>query len=554
MYHQPTAPLGGSLGWSAPIAAIPLLLLFLLLGVFRVRAWIASVTGLLVATAVAIGVYGMPFATAVSGVTEGAVFGLFPVMWIVANAIWVYRMTRDSGDFDRLREAFSRVSDDRRIQGLIIAFSFGALLEALAGFGAPVAICSVMLVALGLSAMRAVTVSMIANTVPVAWGGVGLPIITLGQVTGIPTDTLSQATAHLVPVLALFVPLLLLVVLDGARGVREVWPAAAVAGMSFAVPQYAVATFGPIQLVDIVAALASAGSVLLLTRFWQPRRSDHSARADAEASGGGAPTPTGGGATGVLTSASRVSPSRVDVFRAFAPYLVIIVLFALSVIPSVKGVLKAATVTFEWPGLAVRTPQGEPVALATYKFDWLATPGTVLLIAGVVIAMMLRISVRSALRAYGQTLSQLREAAGTVMAVLALAYVMNLSGQTATLGLFLATAGSFFVVLSPLLGWFGTAVTGSDTSSNSLFGALQVSAAQGTGMSPTLAAAANTAGGVLGKMMSPQNLAIGAAAVGLAGREGEILRRVLVASAVLVPALCLLVYLQSTPILGWLVP
>ncbi|WP_413802420.1 L-lactate permease [Streptomyces iranensis] len=549
MYHQPTAPLGGSLGWSALTAAIPLVLLFLLLGVFRVRAWIASVIGLLVATAVAIGVYGMPFATAMSGVAEGAVFGLFPVMWIVANAIWVYRMTRDSGDFDRLREAFSRVSDDRRIQGLIIAFSFGALLEALAGFGAPVAICSVMLVALGLSAMRAVTVSMIANTVPVAWGGVGLPIITLGQVTGIPVDTLSEATAHLVPVLALFVPMLLLVVLDGARGVREVWPAAAVAGAAFAVPQYAVATFGPIQLVDIVAALASAGSVLLLTRFWQPRRSEDSVRADVEAPGGGALTPTGTGATGVLTA-----PSRVDVFRAFAPYLVIIVLFTLSVIPSVKGALKASTLTFEWPGLEVRTPEGEPVALATYKLDWLATPGTVLLIAGVVIAVMLRISARSALRAYGQTLSQLREAAGTVMAVLALAYVMNLSGQTTTLGLFLATAGSFFVVLSPLLGWFGTAVTGSDTSSNSLFGALQVSAAHGTGMSPTLAAAANTAGGVLGKMMSPQNLAIGAAAVGLAGREGEILRRVLLASAVLVPALCLLVYLQSTPVLGWLVP
>ncbi|NEW70303.1 L-lactate permease [Streptomyces rhizosphaericus] len=550
MYQQPTAPLGGSLGWSALTAAVPLLLLFLLLGVFRVRAWIASVTGLLVATAVAIGVYGMPFGTAVSGMAEGAVFGLFPVMWIVANAIWVYRMTRDSGDFDRLREAFSRVSDDRRIQGLIIAFSFGALLEALAGFGAPVAICSVMLVALGLPAMRAVTVSLIANTVPVAWGGVGLPIITLGQVTGIPVDTLSRATAHLVPVLALFVPMLLLVVLDGARGVREVWPAAAVAGLAFAVPQYAVATFGPIQLVDIVAALASAGSVLLLTRFWQPRRSEPSARAEgSETPGGGTLTPTGSGTTGVLTA-----PSRVDVFRAFAPYLVIIVFFTVSVVPSVKGVLKAATVTFAWPGLAVRTPQGEPVALATYKFDWLATPGTVLLIAGVVTAMMLRIGARTALRAYGRTLSQLREAGGTVMAVLALAYVMNLSGQTTTLGLFLATAGSFFVVLSPLLGWFGTAVTGSDTSSNSLFGALQVSAAQGTGMSPTLAAAANTAGGVLGKMMSPQNLAVGAAAVGLAGREGEILRRVLVASAVLVPALCLLVYLQSTPVLGWLVP
>ncbi|GAA3637480.1 L-lactate permease [Streptomyces iranensis] len=493
--------------------------------------------------------YEMPWGTALSGAAEGATFALFPVMWIVVNAIWVYRMTHDSGDHDRLREAFSPVSDDRRVQGLIIAFSFGALLEALAGFGAPAAFCSVMLMALGLPAMRAVTVSLIANTAPVAWGGVGLPMIALGQVTGIPVDTLSRATAHLIPVLALFIPTLLLVVLDGARGVREVWPAAVVAGVSFAVPQYAVAAFGPVQLVDIVAALASAGAVLLLLRFWQPRRSDHSARSDVDAPDGGPLTSSGTGATGVLTV-----PSRVDTLRAFAPYLVIIAFFTLSVVPRIKGVLTATTTTFGWPGLAVRTPQAEPVALATYKFDWLATPGTVLLVAGVVIAMMLRISARSALRAYGQTLKQLRGAGVTVMAVLALAYVMNLSGQTTTLGLYLAATGGFSAVLSPLLGWFGTAVTGSDTSSNSLFGALQVSAAQATGMSPTLAAAANTAGGVLGKMISPQNLAIGAAAVGLAGREGEILRRVVAATAVLVPALCLLVYLQSTPILGWLVP
>lgn len=267
MYQQIVDPLGGSLGWSALAAVLPLVLLFLLLGVFRVQAWIASLIGLAAALLVAIAVYGMPFGTAFSGAAEGAAFGLFPAMFIVVNAIWIYRMTRESGDFDKLREAFCRVSDDRRIQGIIIAFSFGALLEALAGFGAPVAICAVMLMALGLPPLRAAAVALIANTAPVAWGAVGLPIITLGQVTGLPVDTLSHATAHLVPVLAVFVPLVLLVVLDGRRGVREVWPAALVAGVSFAVAQYLVATFGPVQLVDIAAALVSAGSVLVLLRF-----------------------------------------------------------------------------------------------------------------------------------------------------------------------------------------------------------------------------------------------------------------------------------------------
>jgi lactate permease len=486
---------------------------------------------------------------------EGAAFGLFPAMWIVVNAIWIYQMTRDSGDFDQLRAVFSRISADQRVQGIIIAFSFGALLEALAGFGAPVAICAVMLVALGLKPLKAAAVALIANTAPVAWGAVGLPIITLAQVTSLPIDDLSRATAHLVPVLALFVPLALLVVLDGWRGVREAWPAAVVAGVSFAVTQYLVATFGPPQLVDIAAALVSAGAVLLLMRVWHP--AGEAAGQDAagqDAAGPDAPAPAGSGGGAPATVLERTPVRRGAALRAFAPYIVIIVLFTLSVLPPVKAALASTTVTFPWPGLDIRTPQGGAVSLVNFKFDWLATGGTVLLIAGVITMLLLRISVGAAVRAYVGTLDQLRTAAVTVMAVLALAYVMNLSGQTATMGLFLAGAGGFFAVLSPLLGWFGTAVTGSDTSSNSLFGALQVSAAHGTGMSPLLAAAANTSGGVLGKMISPQNLAIGAAAVGLAGREGEVLRRVVVASAVFVPAMCLLVYLQSTPVLGWLVP
>ena len=551
MYQQVTAPIGGSLGWSALFAAVPLVLLFLLLGVFRIRAWAASLAGLAAALVVAVAGYGMGPGTALLGASEGAAFGLWPAMWIVVNAIWIYQLTRDSGDFDRLREAFSRISADRRIQGIIIAFSFGALLEALAGFGAPVAICAVMLVALGLPALRAAAVALIANTAPVAWGAVGLPVITLGQVTGLPVDTLSHATAHLVPVLALFVPLLLLAVLDGRRGIREAWPAAVVAGVSFAVAQYVVASFVPPQLVDIVASLVSAAAVLVLTRFWQPRRTEEGTDTRPAAASGG---PGGGGTAVLVDTETAPAPPRAATLRAFAPYIVIIVLFTLSVLPPVKSALATTTLEFHWPGLDVTGTDGAPVKLTTFKFDWLANSGTVLLIAGIITTAITRTRPRAALAAYRGTVRDLRTAGLTVMAVLALAYVMNLSGQTATLGLFLAGAGSFFAVLAPLLGWFGTAVTGSDTSSNSLFGALQVAAAHGTGMSPVLASAANTAGGVLGKMLSPQNLAIGAAAVGLGGREGELLRRVVAASCVLVPALCLLVFLESTPILGWVVP
>jgi lactate permease len=554
VYQQVIAPLGGSLGWSALAAAIPLLVLFLLLGVFRVRAWLASLIGLLVAFVIAVLVDGMPAPAAADAAAEGAAYGLYPILWIVINAIWIYHLTVESGHFDVLRRAFARISADKRVQGVIIAFSFGALLEALAGFGAPVAICAVMLVAIGMKPLKAGAVALIADTAPVAFGAVGLPITTLAQVSGLPLDDLARMTGRQVPILAVFVPLVMLVVLDGRRGLREAWPAGLVAGVTFAVAQFLVASYGPVQLVDIVASLVSAASVLLLLQVWQPAGTPDDGSDDGRMPAGARLVPEGpGAASRPAGPAVTGSDSGGQVFLAFVPYLIVIVLFALSVVPVLKAVLSAPTVTFEWPGLDVRTPTGAPVALTMFKFDWLIASGTVLLIAGLLTGAALRISPLRLVRAYGRTLYQLRGAGVTVMAVLGLAYVMNLSGQTATLGLFLAGAGSLYALFAPLLGWFGTAVTGSDTSSNSLFGALQVSVGHSTGISPILLAAGNTSGGVLGKMISPQSLAIGAAAVGLAGREGELLRRVLVPTAVFVVAMCLLVYLQSTHVLAWMV-
>ncbi|WP_326835578.1 L-lactate permease [Amycolatopsis rhabdoformis] len=562
MYTQVPAPLGGSLGWSAVLSALPLLVLFVLLGVFRVRAWLASVIALALSIVVAIAVYGMPAGPALDSALEGAAFGLFPALWIVLNSLWIYQMTKVSGHFDVLRRTFAKISDDQRVQGVIIAFSFGALLEALAGFGAPVAICSVMLVAVGLKPLKAATIALIANTAPVAYGAVALPVITLAKVTGLPLDDLAAMTGRQVPILALIVPLVLMIVLDGRRGLRQAWPAALVCGVSFAVVQYLMANFGPVQLTDIAASLVSAAAVLVLLRFWQPRKDSADDRAPG--AGGGQPVPDGSGAGAVPSGGAvaaatvvrerTVVDSRGEQLRSFAPYATIIVLFSIAAIPVVAAALATTTKTFSWPGLHIATAEGKPLSLVSFKFDWLADSGTVLFIAGVVSAFLLKVPLREAVRAYGQTIVQLRTAGLTVMAVLALAYVMNMSGQTATLGLFLAGAGGLFALLSPLLGWFGTAVTGSDTSSNSLFGALQVAAAHGAQLQPTLMAAANSSGGVLGKMISPQNLAIGASAVGLAGKEGLLFRRVLAASAVFVPLMCVLVYLQSTPVLSWMVP
>jgi lactate permease len=568
-YVQHYSPVLGSLAWSSLVAALPLLVLFVLLGGLRVRAWLASLIALAVSLVVAIFVYGMPAGMAVLSGTEGAAFGFFPILWIVINALWIYRMTVRSGHFDVLRRSFGSVSSDQRVQAVIIAFSFGALLEALAGFGAPVAICTIMLIGLGFRPLRAAVVALVANTAPVAFGAIAVPITTLAQVTNLPEAALGAVVGRQTPVLAVFVPFVLVALVDGTRGLRETWPVALTGGLTFAIAQFAVSNYLSVPLTDIVAALLSAGAVVLLVRARAGATttrervavpaggpdggssttgpSDDDAHDDPPAEGA-----FGGGATGDRADAHP--DSRRDVVLAYMPYVIIIVLFSLQQIPPITKAMNAVTLKFRWPGVDVRSPSGAQASSTTFTFNWLAAAGTVLLIAGVLTALVLAIRPGDALRAYGETLRELRTAIATVMAVLALAYVMNLSGQTITIGQWLAATGGFFAVLSPVLGWLGTAVTGSDTSSNSLFGALQVAAAQKSGLDPVLLASANSSGGVLGKMISPQNLAIAAAAVGMAGREGEIFRRVLLWSLVFLAGMCVLVYLQSTPVLGWMLP
>ncbi|MFE2630819.1 L-lactate permease [Streptomyces sp. NPDC059374] len=538
MYVQELEPVGGSLGLSALVAALPLVIVLVLLGAVRMKAHLAGLTGLVSAVLVAWLAYGMPLDQTLSSAAQGAVFGLFPILWIVVNALWVYRMTVRTRHFDILRRSFGRLSDDPRIQALVVAFCFGALLEALAGFGAPVAICSVMLVALGFDPVRAAVVALVANTAPVAFGAMGTPVVTLAQVTGLPLDDVASVVGRQTPLLALVVPLLLVGLVDGRRGLRETWVPALVCGVAFAVAQFAASNYVSAQLADIGAALVGAGALVAVPHARVP--ATEAVRASV--------------LTGTRSEELDEDDPRAEVVRAYAPYALIVVIFSVAQIPPVKDWLARATQTYDWPFLDVADSGGTPVGANVFSWPIVSTGGTLVLLAGLGTAVVLGVHARVAVKEWLATVHELRYAILTVTSVLALAYVMNLSGQAATIGHFVAAAGAGLAFLSPALGWFGVAVSGSDTSANALFGALQVTAARQSGLSPDLLAAANSSGGVLGKMISPQNLTIACAAVGLAGREGDLLRKVLPWSLGLLLLMCLIVVGQSSPVLGWMLP
>ncbi|MEW2548830.1 L-lactate permease [Streptomyces sp. NPDC047002] len=551
MHYTQNLPLA-SVGWSALIAAVPLLTVLVLLGVFRLKAQWAGLAALGVSLAVALFAYGMPAGLTFDAAGYGAANSVLTVLWITFNAIWIYNLTVETGHFAVLRRAFAAISDDRRIQAIVIAFSFGALMEALAGGGSPIAICSVMLIAAGFPPLKAAVIALLADTAPVAFGGMGNPITILGSVTHLNADDFGAMTGRQAPVLAFLVPFLLVAVADGPRALRQVWPAALTAGATFCGTQFALANYWDYKLCDIFAALVSAGAVVALNRVWQP------------ADGGSAPAPgtppvIAGGAVDHDPVAERRAgrpeggDGRRDVLVAFAPYVIVVVLFSLAQIDPVKGWLARGTAGFQWPGLAhITTADGAPVS-TFFSVPWASTAGTLLFVSGVLTALVLRLSPLKALRVYGSTIRQFGWAIFTVLCVFALSYVMNLSGQITTLGLWLAQTGAAFAFLSPLVGWFGVAVTGTDAGSDALFGGLQLTAAHQLGASPILFGAANTTGGVLAKMISPQNLAIGTAAVGTVGAEGTLFRRVFGWSAALMALLCVLVYLQSTSVLGWMV-
>ncbi|MBO0897090.1 L-lactate permease [Arthrobacter sunyaminii] len=602
-FQQPLDPIGDSLVLSAVLAALPLLLLFVLLGVFRMKAYQAGLISLVLSILLAVIGWQMPVGQVAAATGLGAFYAIFPILWILINALWIYKLTVATPWFEVLGRTIRSISDDLRILSILIAFCFGALLESLAGFGAPVAIAAAMLMAAGMKPLKSAIVALLANTAPVAFGAMAAPIIALNGVTGIPLQELSSMTGRQTPFIALVVPLILVFLVDGKRGLKQTWPVALVSGFVFGLAQFVASNFFVVELTDVVAAVATVIAVLLMLRVWQPAeiigmsgqvQDDREVAADSretvDAAGSGSTTDVldgsgtaepvktgrgrraaalpGAGATAVGSAGTDSAPpagpgstsntARPDarsVWMATAPYLIIIVVFSLAQIPAIKTWLTSiGSVTFHWPGLDVVDSNGKAVAAQTLRFDHIRATGTLLLFSGILTMILYRIRPREGAKVYGETLKQLRWTIVTVCAVLALSFVMNLSGQTTTLGVALASAGGFFALLSPLLGWIGVALTGSDTSSNSLFGQLQVAAANETGLSATLMAASNSSAGVLGKMLSLQNLAIASAAVGLEGAESTLLRKLIGWSLGLLVLMTLLIWLQSTSILGWMVP
>jgi lactate permease len=558
LFQPALSPLSGSLPLSALVAALPLISLFLLLGAARVKVHWAGLSALAIAVAVAVAVYGMPLRLAVLSASEGAVFGLFPIGWILVTAIWLYQLTVVSGTFDDLRQSLRMISDDPRVLAVVLAFCFGALLEALAGFGAPVAITGIMLIALGFPPFRAAVTVLVANTAPVAFGAMAIPVITAGELTKIPYTEIGAYVGRQTPLLALIVPLLLTVLVDGFRGFRQIWPVAVVCGVTFALAQFVSSNYVSVELTDIITSLASLAAAIVFLRFWRPRGSEE-VRAELLGESGQSATgrrgPVGYGATPQPAGSDtvRAEAGGRRLVTAFAPYVIVILVFSVAQLWSpVKEFLKSTNLAIPWPGLdgKLLTVRGGEVSATVYNLAWLSSPGTLLLISGLITAYVLRIEAQVALRELGATLVRLRWPLLTVASVLALAYTMNLSGQTITIGTWIAGSGSALALLSPVLGWFGTAVTGSDTSSNALFVTLQQTAAQGAGLDPTLLVAGNTSGGVVGKMISPQNLTIAATAVGCAGQESELLRATLRWSLWMLLLLCVLIYAQSG-VLAW---
>ncbi|HIW90355.1 MAG TPA: L-lactate permease [Candidatus Corynebacterium avicola] len=563
-YQPDLSPVADNLFLSALVALLPLVTVFVALGLLRWKAHWAGLAALGVSLVIAVLVYGMPVGLAGLSATQGAVFGLFPIMWIVVTAIWFYELTVRSGRFLDLRAVIDRISDDPRVQAILVAFCFGGMLEALAGFGAPLAITGVMLLAIGFSRMRAAVSVLVANTAPVAFGAIATPIITAGALTGIDYEHIGAIIGRQTPFIAIVVPLFLCLLVDGKRGVKQCWPIAIVIGAVFSVTQFVAANYISVELTDIISALAGLAAAVIMLRFWKPTGTaearekllDERQREEQEGSVQDvAGTETAAGAAGAGDSATRIlTPWRT--FMALVPYLLVIIVFSIAKLwGPVKDFLNGTDVAIDWPGLHgnVLTSSGEVSTSTVFSFTWLSSPGTLLLITGILVAIIYRISPKVAVEAYVENLVKMRYSILTVAAVLSLAYVMNQSGQTITIGFWIAGAGAAFAFFAPVLGWLGTAVTGSDTSANALFATLQQTAATQADLDPALMVASNTSGGVVAKLVSPQNLTIVATAVGLAGRESEILRKVMFWSLGMLVALCLINGLQAT-VLDWMLP
>jgi len=561
-WTQDYTPLGNSLLLSSLAALIPILYFFWALAIKRMKGHTAGVTTLLIALVLAVFVYGMPAHQAVMSASQGAVYGLLPIGWIIVTSVFLYKLTVKTGQFEIIRSSVLSITDDRRLQALLIAFSFGAFLEGAAGFGAPVAISAALLVGLGFNPLYAAGICLIANTAPVAFGAIGIPIIAVEGPTGIPAMDISKMVGRQLPFLSVFIPFYLIIIMSGFKRAWEVLPAILVSGVSFAVTQYVSSNFLGPELPDILSAIVSLIALAVFLKFWKPKttfRFSHEKEMAAAAEAH-------------QLEHQKASYSAGQIFKAWTPFLLLTAMVSVWGIPAVKQALTGhyegsnplllfindigGRLTFA-PGVPFLHNQildgsGKPLE-ALYKLDLAGSAGTAILIAAVLTQFVTGMPWKEWGAVFTDSLKELGKPILTIASVVGFAYVTNSSGMSTTLGMSLAMTGSMFAFFSPVLGWLGVFITGSDTSANLLFGSLQKVTAQSVGMEPVLSVAANSSGGVTGKMISPQSIAVACAAVGLAGKESDLLRFTLKHSLFLLFLVCMITFLQHH-LFSWMIP
>ena len=504
---------GGSLYLTAAVALLPIVFFFAALTVLKLKGYVAGFFTLLISILVAIFAFGMPAGMALSSAAFGFAYGLWPIAWIIITAVFLYKITVKTGQFDIIRSSVISITEDQRLQMILVGFSFGAFLEGAAGFGAPVAITAALLVGLGFNPLYAAGLCLIANTAPVAFGAMGIPIIVAGQVSGLEAFHIGQIAGRQLPILSIIVPFWLIAMMDGMRGIKQTWPAVLVAGVSFAVTQFLTSNFIGPELPDVTSALVSLICLSLFLKTWQP----------AEIfTFQGMKKPEARKASEYTTG---------QIIKAWSPFAILTVFVSLWTMKPLKAFLDSfSLIEIKWPGLHNLVMKAAPVVAeptpyaAVYKLNLLSAVGTSILLASIVTIILLKMKPADAIKTFFETLHELRFSILSIGLVLGFAFVANYSGLSSTLALVLAGTGVAFPFFSPFLGWLGVFLTGSDTSANALFGSLQASTAHQVGISPELAVAANTTGGVTGKMISPQSIAIACAAVGLAGKESDLFR------------------------------
>jgi len=543
-WSQVYDPLGNVL-LSTAFAALPIVVLLGSLGVLRIRAHYAAVLGLTTSFVVAVVVFRMPVAMTVGSAVYGAAYGLFPIGWIVVNVIFLYQLTQECGLFARLRHGITGLTEDRRLQLLLIAFSFGAFIEGACGFGTPVAVTGAILIGLGFTPMSASSLALIANTAPVAFGALGAPLIGLQGVTGLDLKQLSAMVGRQLPLFSMIVPFWLIWAFAGFRGMIEIWPAILVAGVAFAVPQFLVSNFHGPWLVDVAAAFVSLAALTAFLKVWKPKRIWRGDGAQASLPAD-RPHPCG--------PSSRALPNgrASDTFRPWLPWIILSVVVFVWGLPQTKtfldGVGAPKIPIYGLDRLVSRVP---PVVVkptpesAVFNFNVLSASGSGILLAAIIAGFAMRFSVGGMLRVYWKTLKLVRNSLLTIAAMMAIGCTARCSGMDATLGLAFAKTGWFYPFFGTMLGWMGVALTGSDTSSNVLFGSLQKITATQLGLSPILMGAANSSGGVMGKMIDAQSIVVASTATRWEGHEGDILRRVFFHSLALAALVGILVMLQA---------